>query len=120
MALDNAREALALRGAGHIDLFAVGERGDGLGVAGLVLGSVLHAHLAQVTAGLDAPLVVMAAHRAVDLLLLDGAEAQLNSLVTIGFGGLHLADRVGLCLDYRDGQKIKSPFTNIKNRRLIQ
>ena len=100
---DDALEALALGDAGDVDLLDIGEGGDGLLIAGLVLGSVLHADLAQVTGRLDALLGEMAGHRLVDLLGLDGAEAQLHGLVAVGLGGLHLADLVGLGLDDRDG-----------------
>ena len=64
--------------------FDLGERGHGLLVADLVLGGVLDAHLAQVAHRLDALLGEMASHGLVDLLGLDGAEAQLNGLVAVG------------------------------------
>ena len=42
------------------------------------------------------------AHGLVHLVLLDGAEAKLNCFITIGFGGLDLADRVRCCFDNRN------------------
>ena len=101
VALHDAGEALALGRAGHVDLLRLGERGDRLLVAHVVLAGILHAHLAQVAHGSRALLLEVALHGLVDLLLLDGAEAHLHGLVAVGGLRLHLADLVGLGLDDR-------------------
>ena len=84
VALHDAGEALTLGRTGDVDLLDLGESRHSLLIAGLVLSSVLDAHLAQVTGRLDALLGEMAAHGLVDLLGLDLAEAQLHGLVAVG------------------------------------
>ena len=61
VALHDAGEALTLGGTGDVDLLDLGESRHGLLVAGLVLGGVLDAHLAQVAGRLGALLGEMAA-----------------------------------------------------------
>ena len=71
-----------------------------------MLGAGLDADLAEVTTRCNALLGEVTAHGLVDLLLLDVAETELNSLVAVGLSGLHLANRVGLCLDNGDGDDL--------------
>ena len=106
VALHNAGEALTLGSTGDVDLLHVGESRHGLLVARLVLGSVLDANLTQIAGRLDALLGEMAAHGLVDLLRLDGAKAQLHSLVAVGGLRLDLAHRVRLGLDHGHGDEL--------------
>ena len=106
VALHDARETLALGRALDVDLLDVGEVGNRHGVAGVVLGGAVQTDLAQVLDRLDAPLLEVTGHRLVDLLGLDGAEAQLHGLVTVGLGGLHLDDGVRLGLDDGDRDEL--------------
>ena len=71
-----------------------------------MLGSILYANLAEMANRLNALLGEMASHGLVDLLFLDGAEAELNCFVTIGSSGLNLAYLVGVCLDNRNRRNL--------------
>ncbi len=105
----NTGEALTLRSTGYVYLLHLSECGHGNSPRqGLVLGGILDANLAQIASRLDALLGEMAGHGLVDLLGLDGAEAELNGLVTIGGSGLNLAYLVGLSLDNRNRRSLAS------------
>ncbi len=101
-ALDDALVAVALAGAGHVNEIADLEHiglDDG---AELQLAAIVEVELAQVLLGGNAGLVEMADFRLGQLLFSHVLKAQLNSLITILFGGLLLRNDTGARFDHGD------------------
>ena len=99
MTLHNTSEALTLGNAGYVNLLGVCEVGNGYLIANVVLACVVNANLAELANGSYALLCEVTSHGLVHLVLLDGTEAQLYSLITIGCSSLDLADGVRCALD---------------------
>src|SRR5512139_1919860 len=105
MALHDPGEALALGGAGDVDLLAGLEELDGDLLADRVVGSVGGAELDEVAARGDAGLLEVAGHRLVDLARVDGAERHLDGAVAVALGAADLRDDTGAGLDDRHGDQ---------------
>src|SRR5690606_7363994 len=93
--LHDAGEALALAGAGDVDLFTVGEGVDTELLADRVGRGVSGADLDQVATRGHTGLGEVTGHRLVDLACLDLAEADLDGVVAIGLGLADLSHAVG-------------------------
>ena len=104
VALDNALEAVALAGAGHVHVVAGGEDVGGEHVAHLILGAVLQGELLQNLLVLgEAGLFLVADLGLGKLALRNLLKPQLNGLVAILLGGLLLHHGAGAGLDQGDG-----------------
>ena len=90
VALDRAREALALARAGDLDGLADLERLDGHGVADLQLAGLVAELRRGSSTGGAFDLLEVAEQRLVERLLAHGAEPELDGLVAVGVMG---ADR---------------------------
>src|SRR6266702_7401165 len=87
--LHDAREALALAGAGHVDHGATGEHLGGDLLADRVLARVGGAQLGEHTTWGEAGFREVARFRLVDLARIDRAEGQLYGLVAVLLLGAH-------------------------------
>src|SRR4051794_35666431 len=101
VALDGALEALALGRAGDLDLLADLERLDGDGVADERLARVV-AELDDVLHGRSAGLLQVAELRLGEVLLLGGAERELDGLVAVAVERADAGDRAGAGLEHGD------------------
>ena len=104
-----AGEAMALGGAGHVDLVARDELVNLQHIIDLVTRAVIEAEFAQHALGFDASLLVVALNRLAEQLLsaLLGqlAKTNLNGVVAIRFDSLGLHNRAGAGLDHSDRNK---------------
>ena len=103
MTLHGAGEALALAGAGDVNLLASSEGVDGELLAHRVRRRVTGADLDQVATGGGARLGEVAGARLVHLAAVDLAEAELDGVVAVGLGQADLGDHVGGRRDHGDG-----------------
>ena len=94
MALDTTGKAFALRGTRNVDELACFKYIYADGITDIVFGRICKAHFANVLDRRNTSLVEMAFQRFVDFVLLDGAKAELNSIVAIGLNRLVLNDDV--------------------------
>src|SRR5262249_46085737 len=104
VALHGACVALALAGAGHVDVGAVGEDLGGQLLADLVLtggGLVVEPQLGEVAARVDARSGVLTGHRLVHLAGADLAVSQLHGGITVALGGTDTRHNIGPGLDDR-------------------
>ena len=103
--LDSAGEALTLGSAGHVDLSALFEQVGGQFLASLELIDVVGAHLNEVATRGDTSLGKVASQRLGHLGRVDGAVAELDSLVAVGFLGLHGSHHIGGHVDKSNGHE---------------
>ena len=103
--LDGTGEALTLGGAGHVDLSTLFEQVSSQFLAGLELIDVVGAHLDEVATRGDTGLGKVASQRLGHLGGIDGAVAELDSLVAVRFLGLHSGHHVGGHVDKSDGHE---------------
>ena len=118
-ALDGAREALALGGAGHVDLHTLREDLGGQLLAGLEILYVLGANFGEVTTRRHTGLGEMTGHRLGHLTRVDLAVAKLDGLVAVGLLVLHSRDDVGRDLDERDGNEEAVFVPNLRHAELL-
>jgi hypothetical protein len=99
-------EAFALRDADDIDELAFGESGDVYDVADLERRGRVEADFREDARGVfEAGLLRVAEFGGAGVLLLLRREADLDGVIAIGFGGLHLHDRAGAGFDHGDGHE---------------
>ena len=102
VALHGARETLALRRAGDLDVIARAERLDGDGIADREVR--LAPELFEMAVETDARLCEVAGLRLVQVLGLGLAERELDRVIAVGAVALHLDHRARTSFDHRDGQ----------------
>ena len=94
-----------LGGAGHVDLSTLFEQISGQFLASLELIDVVGAHLDEVATRGDTGLGKVASQRLGSPWWIDGAVAELDSLVAVRFLGLHGGHHVGGHVDKSDGHE---------------
>ena len=120
VALHGAREALALAGAGHVDVGAVGEDLGGQLLADLVLaggGLVVEPQFGEVAARVDARGGVLTGQRLVHLAGADLAVGQLHGGVAVALRGTDPGNDIGAGLD--DGHR-NNPVVLVEHLRHAQ
>ena len=105
-ALDGALVAVALGGAGDVDVIALGEDVSLDLVADVHLGGLFQLELLQVLLEGDARLGEVASLGLAQLGFLDVLKAQLHGGVAVFFVGLLLSDDAGSRLDHGDGDHV--------------
>ncbi len=118
-ALDHARVAFALAHAGNVHVFS-GFKNVGLDqIAHIELADILQPQLPQGLLGGDAALVEVALQGLGEALGLLVAEAYLNRLVAIVFGGLFLRYHAGAGLDDGDGDHFPLLIEDLRHADLL-
>ena len=118
-ALDDAGVALALAGAGHVDLLALGENVGLDHVADFQLAAVLEAELLEVLDHAHAGLLQVTRLRLAELLLGHFLVAELDGLIAFLFLG-HLGhDHAGACLDDGDRNDLAGLVEDLRHADLL-
>ena len=118
-ALDNAGVALALAGAGDVDLVALGEDVGLDGVADFELGAVSKTELLEVLHSADARLLEVAGFGLGELLLGHCLVAELDGLVAFLVLGHLLDNRAGAGFDDGHGDDLAGLVEDLRHADLL-